>query len=732
MRELPESWFVTLADASQDALFVFEPVDVDGRPDVECRYANRAAAALFGLPVEQLIGGRFGDMVRPVHAAFRRDIADALRSGRGIRRALPTIEGGLRASFVEYQIVPVEGQLAVSVADRSEEWAARRRADDLRSLLVAGSAASFSPCAVIKPVVDADGRIEDAVFELANEHMAALFRRPISDVIGARIYDLYEGTSRFLVPLMQQCVDTGTTATGEIDFAGQPTPIPRMRVRMTPASGSIVVHVDDQSDTVGDAEELIRSEALFRSLIQTASEGIVVTDLDGTIGFANEAFARMMRCGSSPVGSSYLDFLDASEATRVRADASAMIRGEIADVSRRGLHRRADGTEMWGSASSDVLRGPEGSAHQFVVMISDVDAQVRAEASLRESEERLRVILDHSDDIIVFADAHGQVRYANRAAARLVGVEPETILGRSLDDFVGNRERELVQPFLDSLRSGLDAPNTGLATITAVDKKSRVLRASMTAVRSAAGAVLGFVGVGSDVTDLIEHEETRRELLASLAVAEQRERERLAHDLHDGPVQRLAALSLRLGSALSVGGDLDAITRESERVVHQTIDELRTLMFQLSPPDLEGEMVGAAIRAQAQHLFDGTGTTIVLEDRLAMPLSPPTAVLVFRFAQECVINARKHSHAHAVTIRLFEDGPNLVIEVSDDGVGVGPMDTGGPMDAFAFGPHMGVRGMRDRAERFGGSCSVDRAPGGGTVARIVLPIDRLPAEPDGS
>ena len=723
MTELPGSWFLTLADASQDALFVLEPIEVDGALDVECVYANRPAAALFGLGVDDLVGKRLGSAVRPVHAAFRRDVADAVRSGRTIRRAVQTVQGGVRAKFVEYQIAPVDGRLAVSITDRSEEWAARNRADEYRSLLVAGSSASFHPCAVLEPVLDDDGRVADAIIELANEHMAALFRRPVAEVLGARIYDLYEGTSRFLVPVIQQCVDTGDTASCEIDFAGQPTPIARMRVRMTPASGRVVVHAEDLTEQAGGAEEFIRSEALFRSLIQTASEGIIVTDLDGTIGFANEAFERMMRCGASPVGRSYIDFLDESEAERVRADAAAMIRGEIADVSRWGLHRRNDDERMWGSASSDLLRGADGRAEQFVVMISDVDARVRTEAALRENEERLRAILDHTDDIIVFADTDGAIRYANRASARLVGVDPETILGHSLDEFVGDPDRSLVGPFLDGLRQGVEAGNMGLVTIRGAGAKSRVLRASMTSVLSATGAVTGFVGVGSDVTDLLEHEETRRELLASLAVAEQRERENLAHDLHDGPVQRLAALSLRLGSVLSVGGDLHAITQESERVVHQTIEELRTLMFQLSPPDLEGETVGVAIRAQATHLFQGTGTAIVLDDRLTMPLPPSTAVLLFRFAQECVINARKHASASSLEIRLREVDGNYLVEVIDDGVGVQPEA------ALAFGPHMGLRGMRDRAERFGGSCSVERGPTGGTVVRIVLPIDRLPTEP---
>lgn len=212
-------------------------------------------------------------------------------------------------------------------------------------------------------------------------------------------------------------------------------------------------------------------------------------------------------------------------------------------------------------------------------------------------------------------------------------------------------------------------------------------------------------------------DEERRRLLASLVGAEERERRRIASDVHDGPVQKLAALGIRLAALrerLAVPGDRQAVD-EVLASVGEVTASLRHLLFELRPASLERDGIASALREHLEHLGREADLRWRVENDLGAEPPPEVRRIAFRVALEALANVRKHARAREVVVRLrpCEGGIRLVVQ--DDGVGFDPAAVGEASD------HFGLAEMRERAELAGGWLEIESAPGAGTKVTCFVP-----------
>ena len=194
------------------------------------------------------------------------------------------------------------------------------------------------------------------------------------------------------------------------------------------------------------------------------------------------------------------------------------------------------------------------------------------------------------------------------------------------------------------------------------------------------------------------------------------ERNRLALDLHDAVSQKLFGLVLNAETAATLlernpeaARDQVAKLRTQAR---EALDELRSLVFELRPPDLERDGLGGALRKHVEllrRLEQHEIELVVAED---LPVDPARDREVLRIAQEALQNAVKHAHAHHVTVRLGADDGGVLLEVEDDGVGFDPAAPG------ARSRQLGLTSMEERAERLGGTLEIRSAHGAGTTVRL--------------
>jgi signal transduction histidine kinase len=203
-----------------------------------------------------------------------------------------------------------------------------------------------------------------------------------------------------------------------------------------------------------------------------------------------------------------------------------------------------------------------------------------------------------------------------------------------------------------------------------------------------------------------------------LVTAREEERRRLRRDLHDGLGPRLAAQTLKVGSARSLyprdSATADALLMDLESDMEAAISDIRRLVHNLRPPALdELGLVGALNDAAAQYDTDGLRVRVEAPESEALPPLPAAVeVAAYRIAQEALTNVVRHAGARNCTVRLsLDDG--LGLEVTDDGVGL-------PADRAAG---VGLASMRERAAELGGECVTEALPTGGTrvFARLPLP-----------
>lgn len=209
----------------------------------------------------------------------------------------------------------------------------------------------------------------------------------------------------------------------------------------------------------------------------------------------------------------------------------------------------------------------------------------------------------------------------------------------------------------------------------------------------------------------------REELLHQAVRASEDERQRIARDLHDGPVQDLASVSYGLSAAAEqLPARPDAAAEElrsSGAQVRQAIRQLRTLLVDLYPDSLHRQGLDGAISDLLARLESRSIATELHVDP-DVALDPGREALVFRTTQEALRNVTAHADAHHVAVRIHEvGGGGCRLEVADDGRGLAE-----PTDDR---PRFGLRMLDDLAREQGGALDLVATPGGGTTLRLELP-----------
>ncbi|MBA2691802.1 MAG: GAF domain-containing sensor histidine kinase, partial [Rubrobacter sp.] len=202
-----------------------------------------------------------------------------------------------------------------------------------------------------------------------------------------------------------------------------------------------------------------------------------------------------------------------------------------------------------------------------------------------------------------------------------------------------------------------------------------------------------------------------------IVTAREEERRRLRRDLHDGLGPRLAAQTLKVGSAKSLfprdPETANMLLGELERDLDGALADVRRLVYDLRPPALDELGLAGAIRDTASQYDDPEKTTVSFEEAGdSSNLPAAVEVAAYRISQEALANAARHADAKRCAIRLAVNASLLELEISDDGAGLPENRRAG----------VGLASMKERAEELGGKCEVVSVPAGGTRVRAKLPL----------
>ncbi|MBD7918278.1 sensor histidine kinase [Cellulomonas sp. Sa3CUA2] len=251
----------------------------------------------------------------------------------------------------------------------------------------------------------------------------------------------------------------------------------------------------------------------------------------------------------------------------------------------------------------------------------------------------------------------------------------------------------------------------------------------VTEIAAQFGTALMFaVVLGLWITQIAEQSEERAYLLEELSAAQDAlaashhaagvvaERERLAAEIHDTLAQGFTSVVM-LAQTASVELARDHHDRVAARlesiegVARDNLAEARALVAAFAPPDLQDGTLADALARLAARFGTETGLRVDVVDDAGDTAGAEAQVVLLRAAQEALANVRRHADATHVTLRLARVGPEVVLEVVDDGRGL----------AADVPEGNGLRGMRARADAAGGTLDVTAAPGRGTRVRLQVP-----------
>ena len=205
-----------------------------------------------------------------------------------------------------------------------------------------------------------------------------------------------------------------------------------------------------------------------------------------------------------------------------------------------------------------------------------------------------------------------------------------------------------------------------------------------------------------------------RQLAMEVSLIEERERKRLAGELHDSPMQKLALAQMQIAAAQRRDNESEALLESGLELMREALGELRSLQFELSPPCLYQEGLAPALEWLASHATRRFGIAF----SVALPPALPTldrnlAIVLFQCARELIYNVAKHACASAgwIELAVWDDAVRLV--VSDDGQGF-------PPDAATRQPGVGggygLFGVRERLALLGGDLAIELDAGGARVS----------------
>lgn len=332
-------------------------------------------------------------------------------------------------------------------------------------------------------------------------------------------------------------------------------------------------------------------------------------------------------------------------------------------------------------------------------------------AEARRAEARLAAIVQSSEDAMFALGPRGVIQTWNPGAVRLFGYGAAEVVGRPVDVLLPADARGRFAGALEPVRDGARAGHFD-GRLCRRDGSLVDVAVTISAMRDAEGALSGFSVVARDLTERLRME---AELAAARADREVlADRERIARDLHDMVIQRVfaAGLALQATASLTRQPQVSDRLRDVVAELDATIRELRTAIFDLHTAPRRTLSLRARvlkITAEAAETL-GYAPNVGFDGAIGGTVPERVAVHLLAVVREALSNIARHARATAAAVTL-STGDGLVLEVLDNGCGIGGASPGG-----------GLTSMRERAESLGGTFEVCDRPGGGTRLRWRVPL----------
>jgi len=481
----------------------------------------------------------------------------------------------------------------------------------------------------------------------------------------------------------------------------------------------IVLDITDRKD----AEEALReSEGKYRSVVERASDGIGIVQ-DGLLKYANPRLADIGGYAVEEVmGKPFADFVHPDDVAETVECYTRRLQGDDAPARYETKLLHKSGRTVQAEVSGGVITYQNRTAD--LAIVRDITERKRAEEALRESEERYSQLFATVPDASMIFDAETR-RFldVNASALDLYGYTEEEFLNLKLSDITAESDASDT-----SVEQTLAGELTQVPLRYHKKKDGTVFPVEISAGTFHLGARNVLCGLVRDITRrnqaeeaLKQSREELRELASHLEVVREKERGRIAREIHDELGQALTALKMDLhwlAGKLPREEPLLAKTRTMSNLIDVTVQSVQRISSELRPGLLDNLGLSAAVEWQAREFQERTGILLGIEiDPEEIVLDRDRSTAIFRIFQETLTNVTRHAKASKVEVLLKEKPDAIELKVRDNGRGV-------TEDQMSDPRSFGLMGMRERVHGLRGNLAITGTPNKGTTVLVNIPREK--------
>jgi PAS domain S-box-containing protein len=718
---------------------------------------NKAAERIFGYAAEEAVGQSILLIIQPELHHEEAYILERLRRGERIdhfettrrRKDGTLIDISLTISPIRNNEGHIIGASKIA-RDVTEEKARRTRLEELQQRLTV-TLQSIGDAVL---ATDAEARVT-----FINREAEKLLGRPEHEILGqplATVFPIVHEDTRQPVPSPVHEVLQSRQIAGLANHTilvrpdGSELPIDDSAAPIFDSAGQLLGVVLVFRD-VTERRKTHRLAARLSSIVASSDDAIISKDLTGIVMTWNRGAERTFGYSANEmIGQSITRIIPVDRLIEERDILTRLARGEHIDHYET-VRQKKDGTLCDISLTVSPVKDEDGRIIGASKIARDVTAQKRAQRAIHEAHERWLVTLASIGDAVIATDPQATITFANPVALKLLGRTREEVLGKPLVEHfhIVNEEtrRPAVNPVDRVIREGIVVGLANHTVLVRPDGAEVPIDDSAAPIRDAGGQVVGIVLVFRDITErktaerelyrwstqlekrvaerteeLVRSQGRLRALAAQLSRTEQRERRRLATNLHDYLAQLLALARIKIGQMKQgsgrAAGEVQPALIEVDKILQDCLRYTRTLMGQLSPSVLHDIGFVPAVQWLAEQMGQqGLNVTVKV---LApdMPRIPDTAAdALFQAVRELLLNVLKHAGVSEAIISVGKrEGGDWVIAVEDHGVGFDPT----VMRHRRTDEQFGLFSIEERMEAISGWCRIHSSPGRGTRIELGL------------
>ena len=495
------------------------------------------------------------------------------------------------------------------------------------------------------------------------------------------------------------------------------------------------------------AERRLReSEERYRKLVETAMDSIITFDHAGLILSCNAATEHMFGYRIEEMVGRNISILLPTWFTEGGDESPVDAANRIMRLI--GLWREVNGRRRQGDDFPVEIAVSESFANseiRYTGILRDISERKRTEAELRWRAG----LLAQTHDAVVVWRMGGGVIYWNHGAEELYGWKVAEAAGRPIHRLLSSAlplsEEEFHRQLMENGRW------QGEIRQTTKDGQAVIVESRMVTLTEEFGCIL-VLETNRDVTErraihekvcrlaeeledrvkdrtkeLLQSQTLLRQLASELTIAEQRERRRLATDLHDYLAQLLVCARLKVAQSRGRMEDSEAESwlGESDDILQQALTYTRSLVAQLTPMALHEFGLAAALKWLADQMRQQYRLSVQVDVQQGMSVTLPEdqSVLIFQSIRELLINVAKHARIDQAAVRMEQRDGRLVIAVIDEGLG-SDTTTSPPPTSSKFG----LFSIGERMRALGGTFEFRSIHGKGTTATLTLPLPAAGAD----